>query len=199
MPPSTIEPLPYFPNLHRHIRSVTASLVLTYLEIHHPAPPDPCRSYSSAPVTLDLDAVAADLQVSRRTLLVSLSILSAWWPEEMARCSAARAGREFLNHDHSRYGVWKYFRCVYFVRVCIARPFVGCWKIDSSSVVVPGVVNQKYYRRLVMTRQTDVCRLNIGLSQCRREAGVAFVQSVQRHALNIAHADAFSEVVTFVE
>src|SRR5271170_1221995 len=34
MLPSTIEPLPYFPNLHRCIHGVTASLVLTYLEIH---------------------------------------------------------------------------------------------------------------------------------------------------------------------
>src|ERR1039458_2508270 len=97
MPPSTIEPPPYFPNLHRRIRSVTASLVLTYLEIHHPAPPDPCGGLSRAPVTLDLDAVAADLQVTRRTLLVNLSILGTWWPTELARCSAARAGREFLN------------------------------------------------------------------------------------------------------
>ena len=40
VPPSTIEPLPYFPNLKSQLRGVTASLVLTYLEIHHPAPRD---------------------------------------------------------------------------------------------------------------------------------------------------------------
>ena len=60
-------------------------------------------------MTLDLDAVAADLQVSRRTLLVNLSILSAWWPTEEARSRAARSGRDFLNPDHSRYGHWKFY------------------------------------------------------------------------------------------
>src|ERR1039458_4821355 len=109
LPPSTIEPLPYFPNLHRHIHSVTASLVLTYLEIHHPAPRDSNGTILAAPVTLDLDAVAADLQVSRRTLCVNLSVLCAWWPTEEARGRAARASREFLNPDHIRYGPWKYY------------------------------------------------------------------------------------------
>lgn len=109
MPPSTIEPLPYFPNLHRHIHSVTASLVLTYLEIHHRAPRDSNGTILTNPVTLDLDAVAADLQVSRRTLCVNLSVLCAWWPTEEARCRAARAGREFLNPDHTRYGQRKFY------------------------------------------------------------------------------------------
>jgi hypothetical protein len=109
MVPSTIEPLPYFPNLHRHIRGVTASLLLVYLEVHHPAPAGSNSAILTAPVTLDLDAVATDLQVSRRTLLVTLSVLCAWWPTEEARCRAARASREFLNPDHIRYGPWKFY------------------------------------------------------------------------------------------
>ena len=109
MPPSTIEPLPYFPNLKGQLRGVTASLVLTYLEIHHPAPRDPNRAILTTPVTLNLDAVAADLQVSRRTLLVNLSVLCAWWPTDETRCRAARANREFLNPDHIRYGPWKFY------------------------------------------------------------------------------------------
>src|SRR5271163_2928679 len=109
MVPSTIEPLPYFPNLHRCIHGVTASLVLTYLEIHHPAPRDSNGTILTTPVTLNLDAVAADLQVSRRTLNVSLSVLCTWWPTEIARLRAARACREFLNPDHSRYGRWKFY------------------------------------------------------------------------------------------
>jgi len=113
MLPSTIEPLPYFPNLHRCIHGVTASLVLTYLEIHHPAPRDTSNQryqrVTSLPVTLNLDAVAADLQVSRRTLNVNLSVLCTWWPTEKARWLAARACREFLNPDHSRYGRWKFY------------------------------------------------------------------------------------------
>lgn len=109
MPPSTIEPLPYFPALKGQLCGVTASLVLTYLEIHHPAPQDSIGAILTTPVTLNLDAVATDLQVSRRTLLVTLSVLCAWWPTEEARCRAARASREFLNPDHTRYGRWKFY------------------------------------------------------------------------------------------
>jgi hypothetical protein len=109
MLPSTIEPLPYFPNLHRCIHSVTASLVLTYLEIYHPAPRDSNGTILTAPITLNLDAVAADLQVSRRTLCVCLSVLCTWWPTDMARLRAARCCREFVNPDHSRYGPLKFY------------------------------------------------------------------------------------------
>lgn len=109
MPRSAIEPLPYFPNLKGQLRGVTASLVLTYLEIHRPAPRGPNGAILTTPVTLNLDAVAADLQVTSRTLLVNLSILCAWWPTEEARRCAARAGREFLNPDHTRYGRWKFY------------------------------------------------------------------------------------------
>jgi hypothetical protein len=109
MPPSAIEPLPYFPNLKGQLRSVTASLVLTYLEIHHPASRGLNGAILTTPVTLNLDAVTADLQVTRRTLLVNLSILCAWWPTEEGRCRAARASREFLNPDHIRYGPWKFY------------------------------------------------------------------------------------------
>ena len=109
MPRSAIEPLPYFPNLKGHLRSVTASLVLTYLETHDPAPRGADGAILTTPVTLDLDAVAADLQVSRRTLCVNLSVLCAWWPTEEARSRAARAGREFINPDHSRYGRLKFY------------------------------------------------------------------------------------------
>ena len=109
MLPSTIEPLPYFPNLHRCIHGVTASLVLTYLEIHHPAPRDSNGTILTIPLTLSLDTVAADLQVSRRTLCVSLSVICTWWPTERARLRAACASREFLNRDHSRCGQWKFY------------------------------------------------------------------------------------------
>src|SRR4051794_39547790 len=76
--PSSLPPLPYYPYLKQALRSVTASIVTTYLEIHHPAPPDPPLSrlaVATQPVTLDLDAVAYDLAITRRTLYVSLCIL----------------------------------------------------------------------------------------------------------------------------
>jgi len=107
--PSGLPPLPYHPHLKRELRSVTAALVLTYLEIHHPAPRGPDGAILTTPVTLDLDAVAANLSVTSRTLLVNLSILCAWWPTEEARSRAARAGRDFLKPDHTRYGRWKFY------------------------------------------------------------------------------------------
>jgi hypothetical protein len=107
--PSGLQPSIYYPNLKRELQSVTGSLLLTYLEIHHPTPRGPDGAILTTPVTLDLDAVAADLQVSRRTLCVNLSVLCAWWPTEEARGRAARAGREFLNPDHTRYGHWKFY------------------------------------------------------------------------------------------
>ena len=97
---SGLAPLPYHPNLKRELQSVTGALLLAYLEIHHPAPRDPNGAILNTPVTLDLDAVAADLGVSRRTLCISLSILSAWWPTEEARGRAARSGLEFFNLSH---------------------------------------------------------------------------------------------------
>src|SRR5579871_6379281 len=106
---SNLEPLPYFPNLRGELHGVTASLLFTYLEIHHPAPRETSGAILATPVTLDLDSVAADLQVSRRTLCVNLSVLCTWWPTELARSSAARAGREFINPNHSRYGRWKFY------------------------------------------------------------------------------------------
>lgn len=96
-------PLPYHPGLKRELQSVTGALLLIYLEIHHPAPKGAGGEICTPSVTLDLDAVAADLEVSRRTLCVNLSVLCAWWPTEEARSRAACAGREFLNPDHTRY------------------------------------------------------------------------------------------------
>jgi hypothetical protein len=74
--------MPYFLNLKGELRGVTASMVLTYLEIHHPALRDSNGTSLTIPVTLNLDAVAGDLQISRRTLFVTLSVLCAWWPAE---------------------------------------------------------------------------------------------------------------------
>lgn len=107
--PCDLPLLPYHPGLKRQLQSVTAALVLTYLEIHHPAPRNPDGTILTPSVTLDLDAVAADLEVSRRTLCVNLSVLCAWWPTEEARCCAARSGREFINPSHSRYGRLKFY------------------------------------------------------------------------------------------
>lgn len=102
-PRSQIDPIPYYPNLHRQLHSLNATLLLTYLEIHYPAPQDD----PEASVTIDADTITRDLQTARRTLLVSLSILSVFWRGEEARARGARANREFLQPDHSRHGTTK--------------------------------------------------------------------------------------------
>ena len=84
-------------------------MVLTYLEIYYPAPQDASGTVLRAPVTLHLDRVSEDLQISRRTLFTALCVLAARWGSEEARGRAARAGREFLNPAHTRNGHWKFY------------------------------------------------------------------------------------------
>lgn len=99
--PSGLLPLPYYPNLKRELRSVTGALVLTYLENYYPPSQDASGAVLRAPVTLHLDQISEDLQISRRTLFTALCVLAARWGSEEARARAARAGREFLNPAHS--------------------------------------------------------------------------------------------------
>jgi hypothetical protein len=104
---SGLQPLPYYPNLKAALQSVTASLVFTYLEIHHPTPQDSSGTFLRVPVTLHLDKISEDLQISRRTLFTALCVLAARWRSEKERLLAARARREFLNPDHSVNGRFK--------------------------------------------------------------------------------------------
>ena len=107
--PSGLQPLPFYPNLKRELRSVTGALVLTYLEIYHPPSQDTSGAVLCAPVTLHLDQVSEDLQISRRTLFTALCVLAARWGSEEAQARAARAGREFLNPAHSINGRTKFY------------------------------------------------------------------------------------------
>jgi hypothetical protein len=61
--PSGLQPLPFYPNLKRELRSVTGALVLTYLEIYHPPSQDASGALLSAPVTL-LSAVIRKRRLS---------------------------------------------------------------------------------------------------------------------------------------
>ena len=107
--PSGLQPLPFYPNLKRELRSVTGALVLTYLEIYHPPSQDASGTLLCAPVTLHLDKISEDLQISRRTLFTALCVLAARWGSEEARARAARAGREFLNPAHTINGRTKFY------------------------------------------------------------------------------------------
>ena len=98
---SGLQPLPFYPNLKRELRSVTGALVLTYLEIYYPPSQDASGALLRAPVTIHLDRISEHLQISRRTLFTVLCVLAARWESEEARARAARAGREFLNPAHS--------------------------------------------------------------------------------------------------
>jgi hypothetical protein len=104
---SSFDRLDYCPNLKRELRSCQAAIIVSYLETYFPRPQDAQGRPSSAPVTLLLDRISRDLQISRRTLLVTLSILATWWGTEAERSAAARTGREFLNPAHSLHGKLK--------------------------------------------------------------------------------------------
>ena len=106
-----IEPIPYFASLAKELHGPTLALVLTYLEIHHAPEQDPdapSLSLSGTPVEIDCDDVCAALGISRRTLHIALNCLGAWFKDESERSRAQRAGREFLNPIHTRYGSVKF-------------------------------------------------------------------------------------------
>jgi hypothetical protein len=102
-----IAPLPFFPALGKLLSGVTISIVVCYLEIHHPAPASDFQSFAghaNPPIYLDCDRAAAELGVSRRTLHLSLCCIGTWYRVEGERERSARAGREFLNPLHTRHG-----------------------------------------------------------------------------------------------
>ena len=98
------EPIPYYATLAKVLHGPTLALVLTYLEIYHPAPQDSLHansSLSSTAIMIDCDVASAALGVCRRTLHIAFNCLGACWSNESDRGRAARAGREFLNPNHS--------------------------------------------------------------------------------------------------
>jgi hypothetical protein len=107
--PSRLQPLPYYPNLKRALRSVTGALVFTYIELLHPPQQDSSGTFLSGPITLHLDQISEDLQITRRTLFTSICILAARWRDEEARGRAARGRREFLNPIHTIHARWKLY------------------------------------------------------------------------------------------
>jgi hypothetical protein len=152
---SSIDPLPYFPGLARALRGPTNAMVLTYLEMLHPAPQDANGDPTNEPVTIDCDQACEDIQVSRRTLHVALRCLSTWFLTEHMRSRAERAGRAFINEFHSLYP-----------------------NIKAYSVVGPKVSSQPHVR---LSLKRNVPRLN-ALFQI---AGVAFLQSPSALTLSI--------------
>lgn len=109
---SSIPPLPCFPSLKRELRSWTATLLLTYLEIHHPSRQDAHGTLQNDEIQLEQDVVCEHLQVSRRTLFVTLCVLCARFKTELQRSRAARSAREFLNPAHITYGSIKHYSMV---------------------------------------------------------------------------------------
>ena len=105
-------PLPFFPALGKLLSGVTLSILVCYLEIHHPAPASDFQSFTgqrNPPIMLDCDIAAAELGVSRRTLHLALCSLGAWYRTEGERERSSRAGREFLNPVHTQHGKIKMY------------------------------------------------------------------------------------------
>src|ERR1700721_572085 len=109
---STIDPPPPFPNLVRQVRGPTNAMVLTYIEMIYPCPQDANGAVLDRAVTIDCDQACRDIQVSRRTLHVALRCLGAWYLTEGDLGRAERAGRAFINADHSLHGPVKIYSIV---------------------------------------------------------------------------------------
>jgi len=121
---STFGPIPYFPGLKKIVPNVTCALLVTYLEMRFPAPQDDRRHISSLPVTVPLDTVREDLQISRRTLGLNLYALARVYREESKRWSSARASREFIQQHHRTKGTRKLYSIVCDHNLERARTFI---------------------------------------------------------------------------
>jgi hypothetical protein len=104
--------LPYWPAIKVAVGSVTAALVVAYLEARYPSPPPEPRKHYGLPVTVDFARMADELAVDRRTLGLALLCVSTWWESEIRRVGAARNGREFVNHAHRRWPRLKLYSIV---------------------------------------------------------------------------------------
>jgi len=102
---SDISPLPYFPNLRRYLRSHGTTMMLIYLERHHPAPQDDPK----APIRLDLGRTQGDLQLSRQGLWTYTMLISTRYLGERQRLEAVRSGREFWRNDRRNVGPLKLY------------------------------------------------------------------------------------------
>lgn len=98
--PSSIPPLPYFPNLRWALANNGAALVLVYLELYFPAPQDP----KSLPPVVSLARLRRDLRMYDRTLRRYLSCIATRYESPAARRAAVMCGREFIRVDR-RYGL----------------------------------------------------------------------------------------------
>ena len=104
--------VPYWPALKSAVGSVSAALVVTYLEMKYPSPlPEPPRRYG-LPVEVNFAQMADDLAVDRRTLGLAFLCVSTWFRTEKERLGAVRAGREFLHQKHSRFPKLKLYSIV---------------------------------------------------------------------------------------
>ena len=102
---------------------MTSCLVFTNLEMHHPVP-ETLGRLSSLPVTVAVDTICRDLQITRRTLALALFPLCTLYPSEASRWSAARAAREFIQPKHTRLGRFKPFSIVSANKLAQSHQFV---------------------------------------------------------------------------
>jgi hypothetical protein len=92
---STIEPLAYWPNLRRALRSHGAALLIIYLEVHWPITQDT----QNGRVLLDIRRTQVDLQLPTNAFWRYANLISTIYPSRSARSAAVLAGREFWRSD----------------------------------------------------------------------------------------------------
>jgi hypothetical protein len=106
-------PIPYYPAIKPECGTAFATVMLIYLETHYPAPQDSSHQkfqrVTSLPVRLDSERMCAELQVARRTLVLTLSILSTWFSGEAQRSRAHGASREFIKQNDERFRKDKFY------------------------------------------------------------------------------------------
>lgn len=90
---STIQPLPFWPNLKANLRSHGAALLLIYLEVHFPASQDS----PNAPVLVDVDRTRSDLVLSPNAFHQASSRIGVCWRSVRQLRVARQVGREFFT------------------------------------------------------------------------------------------------------
>jgi hypothetical protein len=92
---STIEPLPFWPNLKYALHSHGAALLLIYLEVHFPA----SQNSPNAPVLVDVDRTQRDLRLHSNALYLASARIAVRWHSPVALRVARQAGREFYTRQ----------------------------------------------------------------------------------------------------
>jgi hypothetical protein len=159
--------VPYWPALKTAVSSVSAALVMTYLEMKYPSPlPELPRRYG-LPVDVNFAQMANDLAIDRRTLGLAFLCVSTWFRTEKERLGAVCAGREFLNQKHSRFPKLKLYSIVADRewRALQTLTLRRNWPMLEKTLAECGVTHQIEPHRLPRRDYAEVAAATSGLSR----------------------------------